>query len=92
MSNILIVTDQPIYSHSGSIIAGPSISVTSVFAGDIAEKKLDAMCIKKQKFDTILHPMTVTADTPGSKEIFDFIYKIRDNSDGCRISIYGNKY
>ena len=92
MARLLIITDQPIYETCPTKLASASLMVDTIFAGDIAENKLSTTSLKKNKYDMILHPATVTIDTPGGKDVFDFIYGIRENTDNCRVSVYANQY
>lgn len=93
MSNILIITDQPVYDHNENLIAGPTISVTSVFSGDIIDSKLDAMNkIHRSRFDSILLPITIIEYSPHSSKIMDLIDALKNKDESLKIHFYENKY
>lgn len=94
MSNILIVTDQPLYSTSNSHrIAGPTISVSTVFSGDIADAKFDVLRkVRGVKYDSILLPKTIFPDSPVMKKVLDFVDELIKVSPEVKTHIYDNQY
>lgn len=93
MSSILIVTDQPKYGNSSGIIATPSLSVRSIFAGDIVSNNLDAMSnIRGQRFDTLLIPATITEKSSDYEPLRKFYGYISGQNPDLKIHRYENKY
>ena len=94
MTNILIVTDQPLYSTTNSHkIAGPTISVSTVFSGDIADAKFDVLRkVRDTNYDSILLPKTLFPDSPVMKKVLHFVDELIKTSPEVKTHIYDNKY
>ncbi len=93
MSNILIITDQPVYDHCSNRIAGPSISVTSVFSGDIVDGKLETMnLVKGARYDSILVAKTIFPHSEYLGKILDVLDSLKEKDDDLKVHFYANKY
>lgn len=93
MSSILIITDQLKYGNSNGIIATPSLSVRSIFAGDLIKNKLTPMqAIRGYRFDTVLVPETITEESSDYEKIQAALKEITIYNRDVKIHSYANQY